>query len=352
MMNDKLTASLLLCLILLSPALFGAPSIDEVQKNFLLDLQEQVLVHDSRESLHNLAQIKSSLTALKSAPTQQVLDQLQADFRRFVGSWKALEASYILGALDDNYVDHPRFIDYFHQAKESIPEQVEKALNSQKPLQKALFKYSTKSINALEYLLFAQPEQGSLLPAMGSRRIEAAEIAVANINLWLSEIAEGYQVEEQLFADGNTAIGLLVNGLIDSSYKLANWRIGEAGGLTKKYAGKQSAQRLEYALSASSYVSIEAILQTHRKVVDRDDAVDLLALAQIKNAETEVLFIRDQIDAALSTLATMPQPLSKQLASEQYQILYEQLQKIHKAYYFMLIDALSLNANIIDADGD
>jgi len=351
-MNSTLTAPLLLCLLLVSPALFAAPSIDEVQENFLLDLHEQVLVHDSRESLRNLDQIKHSLAALKTTPTQQSLNQIQTDFRRFVGSWKALETTYILGALDDDYVDHPRFIDYFHQAKESIPEQVKKALDSENPLQKALFKYSTKSVNALEYLLFAEPEQGSLLQAMDSRRIAAVEITVDNINLWLGEIAEGYQSKEPLLADSSAAIGLLVNGLIDSSYKLANWRIGEAGGLTKKYAGKPSTQQLEYPLSASSYLAIEAILQTHRKVVDRDGAVDLLALAQIKNAETEVLFIRDQIDVALRILADIPQPLSGQLESEQYKILYGQLEKIHKAYYFMLIDALNLNANIIDADGD
>ncbi len=351
-MSYKTITLSLLYLILASPLLLAAPSSDETQQQFLRALQEQVLIHDSAESLSNIQQVKLSLNALQTAPTQQTLSQAQSHFEQFIVSWKAVETVYILGALDDSYLDHPRFIDYFHQAKESIPVQLEQALGSNKPIEKVLFKYSTKSINALEYLLFADPEKNSLLQAMSTRRIEAAQIAVDNIALWLGEIAQGYQSTDMLLAENTASISQVVNALIDSSYKLANWRVGEAAGVSKKYAGKTSAQRLEYPFSNTSYRAIKSILQTHRKIIDRDGAVDLLAIAKIKDAESEVLFIRKQIDRALEILTSIPQPLAEQIESQQFKALYKQLDKIHNAYYFILIDALNLNATIIDADGD
>ncbi|MBV1928059.1 MAG: hypothetical protein KUG81_00900 [Gammaproteobacteria bacterium] len=351
-MSYKTITLSLLYLILASPLLSAAPSSEDIQQEFLQALQEQVLIHDSAEALRNIRQIKQSLNTLQTTPTQQTLNQAQSHFAQFIVSWKAVETVYILGALDDNYLDHPRFIDYFHQAKESIPVQVEQALANTKPIEKVLFKYSTKSINALEYLLFAEPEKGSLLQAMDTRRIEAAKIAVDSIALWLGEIAQGYQSTDILLAENTASISQVVNALIDSSYKLANWRVGEAAGLSKKYAGKPSAQRLEYPFSNTSYRAIKSILQTHRKVIARDSTIDLLAIAQIHDAESEVLFIQKQIDRALEILTNMPRPLTKQIESPQFKALYKQLDKIHNAYYFILIDALNLNATIIDADGD
>ena len=351
-MSYKTITLSLLYLILASPLLSAAPSNEDIQQEFLRALQEQVLIHDSAEALDNIQQLKLSLNTLQATPTQQTLHKVQGLFAQFIVSWKAVETVYILGALDDNYIDHPRFIDYFHQAKESIPVQVEQALASNQPIEKALFKYSTKSINALEYLLFANPQKGNLLQAMGTRRIEAAKIAVDNIALWLGEISQGNQSTDILLAKNTASISHVVNALIDSSYKLANWRVGDAAGLSKKYEGKPSAQRLEYPFSNTSYRAIKSILKTHRKIIDRDGAIDLLAIAQINDAKSEVLFIQKQIDSALKMLAGIPQPLAQQVESQQVKALYKQLDKIHNAYYFILIDALNLNATIIDADGD
>jgi len=351
-MSYKTITLSLLYLMLVSPLLSAAPSKKDIQQEFLQALQEQILIQDSAEALRNIQQVKQSLNTLQRAPTQRTLNQAQSHFAQFIVSWKAVETAYILGALDDNYIDHPRFIDYFHQAKESIPDQLEKALASNKPVEKILFKYSTKSINALEYLLFANPQKETLLQAMGTRRVEAAKISVDNIALWLGEIAQGYQSTDILLAENAASISQVVNALIDSSYKLANWRVGDAAGLTKKYEGKPSALRLEYPFSNTSYRAIRSILQTHQKIINRDGAIDLLAIAQINDAESEVLFIQKQIDRALEILAGMPKSLTEHIESQEFKALYKQLDKIHNAYYFILIDALKLNATIIDADGD
>ena len=334
-MNYKVIILPLLYLILTSPLLLAAPSNKDIQQEFLQALQEQVLIHDSAEALNTIQQLELSLNTVQASPTRQNLQKTQSLFATFIISWKAVEAVYILGALDDNYIDHPRYIDYFHQAKESIPAQLEQALGSPKPIEKILFKYSTKSINALEYLLFPDPQQGTVEKAIDTRRIEAAQIAVKNITFWLSEITQGYQSTNIAAAKSTAIISQVVNALIDSSYKLANWRVGEAAGLNKKYSGKPSAQRLEYPASNTSFQAIRSILQTHRNVINRDDAIDLLDIARMNNAESELVFIQKQIDQ-----------------SHSFKALYKQLDKIHNAYYFILIDALNLNATIIDADGD
>ncbi len=351
-MNYKAITLTLLYLTLASPLLLAAESNENTQQAFLQALQEQVLIHDSTKALNDIQQLELSLNTLQESPTPQNLTIAQNLFAEFIASWKAVETVYILGTLDDSYIDHPRYIDYFHQTKESIPSQLEQALDSAKPLENVLFKYSSKSINALEYLLFPDPRQGAAQKAISTRRIEAAKMAAQNITFWLSEIAQGYQSTNIVAAENKAIISQVVNALIDSSYKLANWRVGEAAGLSKKYAGKPSPQRLEYYTSSNSRQAIHSILQTHRKIIHRDDAIDLLAIAKINDAESELLFIQQQIDSALEILTNMPQPLAEHIESQAFQTLYDQLDKIHNAYYFILIDALNLNATIIDADGD
>ncbi len=351
-MNYKIIPLPLLLLILASPLLSAKPSHENTQQEFLRALQEQVLIHDSAEALNTLQQLELSLKTLQASPTQQNLQRTQSLFTTFIIAWKAVETVYILGALDDSYIDHPRYIDYFHQTKESIPTQLEQALDSPKAIEKVLFKYSTKSINALEYLLFPDPQQSTEQKAIDTRRIEAAKIAVNNITFWLSEITQGYQSINIATAKSTAIISQVVNALIDSSYKLANWRVGEAAGLNKKYAGRPSAQRLEYPVSNTSFQAILSILKTHRKIINRDDAIDLLDIARMNNAESELIFIQKEIDQALDLLISIPQPLAEQIESQSFKTLYKQLDKIHNAYYFILIDALNLNATIIDADGD
>lgn len=328
---------------------------NKTQTGFTQDLIKKVLIPDSLDAQRNLMQIKMSLHNLKSSGDREYLDRIQSDFKGFIKSWKAVEAVYIAGALDDDFLDHPRFIDYFHQGNESIPDLVERAVNSDTVLQNSLFKNSTKSINALEYLLFSKPEKSSLLDGLmqrDERRIEASLIVVNNILTWLNEISGLYQSDQILLVDDSNSIGLVVNALIDSSYKLANWRVGEAGGLVKKYQGKPSSAHLEYPVSSFSLIAIKAILQTHRKIIDREGEQDLLAVSREKSAETELLFIRKIIDQALIDIKEVPEPLSMHLEDKRYKKLYQRLSQLHDAYYFMLIDSLGLNVKIIDADGD
>jgi predicted lipoprotein len=229
-------------------------------------------------------------------------------------------------------------------------ELVKRALDSDQPLQTALFKNSTKSINALEYLLFKAIGNTSIDQA---RAVRAAMLAVDHISTWLEEIAGFYRTAQDAFIDGGeTTVNQLVNRLIDSSYRLKNWRVGEAGGLVKKYQGKVSPELLEYPFSDTSLDAIIAILQTHREIFKNDRNADLYSLGKERDVESELAFIQQKIDEALQAANSVPRPVTKYLTSEQYQHLFKQLEQLHNAYYFMLVDALGLNSQIIDADGD
>ncbi len=353
-MISKTIVILLLTFINAQP-LFASEQRDKVQHAFVQGVLENVLIKDSVAAQKTLIDLKLQLQDFKSHANTHTLNDIQKTFKRLITHWKAVEAVYVAGALDEDYLDHPRYIDFFHQANESIPNLVARALNGDKNLNNALFKNSTKSINALEYLLFEKEDSVDLVIALKKsdfRRIDAALIVLANIQTWLDEITLFYKTDKKFISNPALSIGLVVNALVDSSFKLANWRVGEAAGLVKKYQDKPSIQQLEYASSQSSMLAIQSILKTHRMIIDHHGEQDLYAIAKQKKAESELLFIKKTLDDALNQMDHLPQPIAQHLTSKPFQNLHKTLETLHNAYYFLLIDALGLNANIIDADGD
>lgn len=319
---------------------------DNIPGPLLEYLHSELLLSNSEKTLLKLQQLELQLKTPQ--PAEQLLEQAQPLFRDFIMDWKRVETTFVAGSLDADYLDHPRYIDYYHQGNESIAELLERALNSTQNMSTALFKNSTKSINALEYLLFHKPSA----PETAMRQIEGAQLAVGYIKPWIEEIVDFYQSDKRFVNEGKESLNKLVNRLIESSYKLKNWRIGEAGGLVKKYQGKPSATRLEYVHSGLSLDAIQAILQTHKQVIDNDSDQDLQSLGKQLGVETEMNFINRKINEALKSAQTLKKPLAEKLTSEAYVDLFQKLTALHNAYYFMLIDSLGLNSQIIDADGD
>ena len=54
----------------------------------------------------------------------------QDNFKNLVKSWKSVQGFYILGDLDDNYIDTPRYIDIFHEGNEDIKKQLDLILST------------------------------------------------------------------------------------------------------------------------------------------------------------------------------------------------------------------------------
>jgi predicted lipoprotein len=317
------------------------PASADLQQDLLRYIHDRILIEDSHSALHELRRLEADLEQGKGDA------QLQMQFKRFVLSWKKVEAAYVAGALNEDLLDHPRYIDHYHQGNESIAELLARALAGNQSLATALFKNSTRGVIALEYLLFSAPGN-----APQARRIEAALISVRHIQSWLEEIAEFYAEDDSFVNGGDKSLGLIVNRLIDSSYKLTNWRIGEATGLVSKYQDLPLAERLEYHRSGLSLQAIAAILSIHQRVVDNPDGVGLFELGESLEIGSEMRFVRRTIEQVAATVDSIDSPLKQQVSTPAVEQLFQQLNRLHNAYYFMLIDALGLDSQIIDADGD
>ena len=77
---------------------------------------------------------------------------------QFVKSWKKVEALYLAGDINEDYLDTPRYIDVFNNLKEDLNSQMQRVIESKDERKTALFKNSFKTINALEYVLFSNKE--------------------------------------------------------------------------------------------------------------------------------------------------------------------------------------------------
>ncbi|MDP6969446.1 MAG: imelysin family protein [Gammaproteobacteria bacterium] len=344
-----ISAVLVVCLAGSSIAATQTAATAEVKLKpaLLQHLYKQVLIADSQAAINSLQQLQAQLA--QQQDTQPDWPLLQATYRDLALHWKAVEAMYIAGDLNDDYLDHPRYIDYYHQGNESISKQVDKALASDMPLNKALFKHSNKGINALEVMLFpSQPISADL----AARHMQGAQLASQTIAMWLGEIAAFYNTDQSFMAGGKSSLSLLVNRLIDSSYKLAYWRVGEAAGLTPKTKGTLHPQSLEFQRAKLSKAAIERILQTHQKIIRNPTGQDLMSVGKAVGVAADMAFLQTRLDATMAALQAVPEPFAEQLTSAAYKTLFNELAMLQNAYYFMLINSLNLEARILDADGD
>ncbi len=264
-------------------------------------------------------------------------------FIEFMMSWKKVETLYLAGDLDEEYMDIPRYIDIFHNTNEDIYKQLDRVLLSSDALDIALFKNSTKSINALEYLIF-KPSQKTL------RQKEMIAYIIKHISKHLKTIETFYKDNKEKFLkDEKNLNAIIMNALIESSYKLKEWRVGDAAGLSRKYKGSPNNDRSEYPISKLSYKAIEAILSTHQALIGEQKFVNFSDVIRNAGAEKELLKVRKHIKNALVYLHKAPE---YDFSSAEIRSLYKELTALHNAYFISLIGALKVTSKIIDSDGD
>ena len=136
--------------------------------------------------------------------------------------------------------------------------------------------------------------------------------------------------------------------LIDSSFKLRDWRVGDIAGLSRKYEGSADNRRAEYYLSGQSTVAIKAILQTHKMIMDAK-IYDFGDMLKENGFEKEVQLIIAKIDKALEQLVLIQ---NENFEDKKVAILYSTLDELHRAYYITLVNAVGVSTKILDADGD
>lgn len=313
----------------------------------ILLLLNTVFANESLNSIYENILLNNSNQAVNVAKKLEIqiqnadLNASQLEFSKLVQAWKRVEAFYILADLDSNYIDTPRYIDTFHQGNEDIKEQLDLIISQKEALRTALYKNSHKSINALEYILFQKD--------LKEQRVkDISLIIIKKIQENLEEIQAGYaQKKEVFFKDEQKANAMMLNALIESSYKLKEWRVGDIAGLSRKYKDKEDNSRAEYFISENSIMAIQSILITHLQVLGKQEYKNFGDMIFSYKVHQELNDAIKYLNNALDE--------SKKIKNDDFshaQALYKNLKKLHTTYYISLIGKLKITSKILDADGD
>ncbi|MCD4758414.1 MAG: hypothetical protein K8R39_09090 [Arcobacteraceae bacterium] len=300
----------------------------------LTSLYDNVILKNSKQSIEDIRVFQEHIK-------QNNFNMVNDDFKNIVKSWKSVEAFYILGDLDDNYLDTPRYLDTFHQGNEDIKEQLDLIIASSEDLKISLYKNSHKTINALEYILFTKNLQNQRIK-------DITLIILQTMETNLHDIYNGYlEQKEKFLKDEITANAIILNSLSENSYKITEWRVGDTAGFTKKYEDKPDNSRAEYSISKNSVLAIQSILETHKTILDiqsfKNFGDTLKSYGATKVLEETTTYLNSALKSA-NHIKNDDLTNTKEL--------YENLKKLHIAYYISLIDELKVTAKILDADGD
>ena len=319
----------ILCLISVANA-----SVDKKNQEVLNTIYEQIILKDSKKAL-------SDVKALEKELINKNTKKVKVEFKNLIKSWKSVQSAYILGDLNDDYIDTPRLIDIYHHGNEDIKAQLDRAIKGKDEPKIALFKNSLKSINALEYILYTKDIKDT-------RVNEITLTIVRRIAFHLEDIYNQYKsLQETFLSDLQKANGILINRLIQNTYKLKEWRIGDVLGLSKKYQNSFDNKRAEYFISKNSSLAIDAILNTYKNIFNNQNYYDYGNYLEDLTHNEQVDTLRNSIDKAIA--------LNKKIRNDDFNDaneLYKVTNTIHVVLFLDLIEELSINAKIIDADGD
>ncbi|WP_345976017.1 imelysin family protein [Sulfurimonas sp. HSL3-7] len=319
----------------------------------LVSLNNRVLRANSQAASEAAQEALDAMHALETEVNEESYAGATASFVTLMTAWKRVEATYVAQDFEEALIDMPRFIDQFNIGKNSdIPAQMDSVVNGSGDVAAALYTSSHKTLNALEYLLYGDEQNSSAqmvtLMASNPRYAQAAALIVHSLQGHLSVINDYYQESKAFETDIITSTESLLNVLIDSSYKLKEWRIGEPSGFTLKYEDDLDPARAEYHRSRHSLDAVRAILEAHQQVI----ANGLYDISAAAGAENEATLVNTVIAEALAACDAFENAYEDDIAGAHAARLYDKLDSLHDAYYVSLINALDLTAEIIEADGD
>jgi len=327
-------------------------------KETFSSIQENILHVNATRVIDGCDVLLSDVISITS---QEDLANAQESFKSLVRSMKAVEASYIAGDFNKSLIDTLRLVDIFHQGNEDIGEQLESIASSTSNVTSAMYKNSHKSINALEYMLFTYTEDDNktfMQMQANSRRVEMLNVIVEAIQNHMLSVEAFYESSSDIQNDEEVTTDALLNVLIDSAYKLKEWRIGDPAGFTNKYKDSPDASRLEYKRSGYSAEAMISILTTHTQLMSADAEFDNFATYCIsRGAKEEVDLINEHISKAMNLLESMRGTLANDLESDDMSELYRSVQALYSVYYTSLPAVFAqsgtgVNIAIIEADGD
>ncbi len=353
--------TLLLTSILLASSAFAdanqspsAPTPNHNQQNFVQSILHNVIERDTAQVIKASQALKTALQTNKDPVRSEKVCQA---FDELIRSWKMVQTAYVAGELDTDMLDTPRLIDAYHDGKENLQTQLERALKSGDEAKVALFKNTFKSITALEFYLYADKE-------LSKTERDYAIYTLDTLIKHFKDIENTYKKHEKDFTgDSDVAMSHVLNALIDSSYKMKEWRVGDPAGLSRKYKDEPDNKHQEYPYSQESLTALEAILSIHADMMAERPYPNLGNEAIKQGAQEEVELIRQLIAKAQKQVQDLQKGfgVNKQachkdnavdFASPDMKPLYQTLGDLNDAYYQSLVKALPVQAKILDADGD
>ena len=306
-----------------------------------------IFANEYLESIYNNILLKNSESLVQSAKNMQhtiaIKDQkkAQSDFKILIRDWKKVQGFYLLGDYDTSYIDIPRYIDFFHHGNEDLTTQLERITKSTDEVNIALFKNSFKSINALEYILFQH--------SIKEERIQKIALVIINAltNNFL-DIFDGYkEIQQKFINDEPKAHAVMLNSLIETSYKLKEWRIGDVVGKSKKYKNQPNITRGEYYISKNSLYAIVTILEVQNEILGKNSFKNYGSLIEKYGVIEELQDARRYLTNSIA--------IAKNLDEESFvkdTKLFNETKKLYANYYITLIGKLKIKAKVLDADGD
>lgn len=331
------------------------------ESDALSSIQQNIMIANSSTFTNALNNLESSLKAYENNLTVSDVVDLQNSFTSIVQKWKAVEVTYVAGDYDSALIDTPRLIEFFIKASKNqdIPAEVQDALEDTGNIKTALFKNTSKSMQALEYLIFdKQKSPDALVGLMNKnekRRIEALKVVVENLLIHANTISDFYSNDTQFIAEQTDALNALVNALVQSTFDLREKRIGEQAGFVIATKDNPDATAIEYYNSQNSMTAIKAILEAHKQIMGASSFENLGSFSSSNGASNIVTQIRANIDNSLALaneIGNLETAINADPINPKLKALYDELQVLENNYFSSLINSLDLTAKIIDADGD
>ncbi|PID64418.1 MAG: hypothetical protein CR963_00695, partial [Gammaproteobacteria bacterium] len=116
--------------------------------------------------------------------------------------------------------------------------------------------------------------------------------------------------------------------------------------------GDADSRRQEYPLSGQSLAAMQAILAVHDDIMGQRDYANLGSAASQAGAKDAVVLIRQLITQGQQQLQALQQEKIYDFKDKRFQPLFDTLNQLSDAYYQSLVQALPVQAKILDADGD
>ena len=333
----------------------------EISKDVIASLQKNLLLADAEQLLTDANGFDTTLQAFEANSTVEKLDALKDTFKTMMLSWKFVQSTYIIKDYDKDLYDNPQLIDFYRTGKKlDVASDLDRALSKDNAIINYMRKSSNVSITALEYLLYGHRTSSAdmilLMKEKNNRRIEAMKLVIANLKGLFEPIVEFYKTDTKFVSDVQEASNSLVNVLIDAAYRLREFRVGEPAGLVVKFKDDPNPERFEYYKSRLSTEAIKSILEAQNKIMGSQAYANFGTLAKSNGADAVVTKINGLLGEAMSIVNGLDKPIEEYVTTTGYdpkiKKLYDVLTELQGVYYESLIEALSLTAKIIEADGD